>query len=98
MVNATLRVMLRVSFGLAVLLGSEGARAQNVMGSTTASVQWTAASGPVAGYGVFISRNGAPLPASPNLITTATSAPLMGAYGDTLTVKVAAYNTSGVYG
>jgi hypothetical protein len=98
MVKPTLRAMLRVSFGLAVLLCCEGARAQNVMGSTTANVQWAAASGPVAGYGVFISRNGTPFSASPTFTTTATSAPISGAYGDTLTIKVAAFNAAGTYG
>ena len=90
--------MPRAVFGLAVLLVCGAAGAQSVAGATTAKLKWAAASGPVAGYGVFIARNGAPYPASPNLTTSTTTAQVTGAYGDTLTVKVAAFTTSGTYG
>jgi hypothetical protein len=98
MVNATLRAMLRVFFGLALLLACEGAGAQNVVGATTATIEWMSASGPVAGYGVYIARNGTPYPSSPTITTASTTAQVSGAYGDTLTVKVAAYNAAGSFG
>lgn len=79
-----------------LLCGTAGA--QTVAGTTTASIQWAAASGPVAGYGVFISRNGAPYPATPDLTTSTPAAQVTGAYGDSVTVRVAAFTTSGTYG
>ncbi|HTF34174.1 MAG TPA: VCBS repeat-containing protein [Myxococcota bacterium] len=94
----TLQATLRALIALAISLACGAASAVNVVGSTTANLSWTAASGPVAGYGVFIALNGAPYPASPNFTTTSTSGQVTGAYGDSFTVKVAAYTASGTYG
>src|SRR5208337_3440229 len=82
--------VLRAVFGLGALLVCGAASAQSVVGVTTANLQWAAASGPVAGYAVFIARNGAPYPARPTFTTSTTTAQVAGAYGDTITVKVAA--------
>src|SRR5208337_3867671 len=90
--------VLRAVFGLGALLVCGAASAQSVVGVTTANLQWAAASGPVAGYAVFIARNGAPYPARPTFTTSTTTAQVAGAYGDTITVKVAAFTTSGTYG
>ena len=98
--SGALRTAMLRTVLLAVLLvcGAACAQTQSVVGATTANLKWAAASGPVAGYGVFIARNGAPYPTSPNLTTSTTTAKVTGAYGDTFTVKVAAFTTSGTYG
>jgi hypothetical protein len=90
--------MLGAVVALGISLASASGHAQNVVGSTTANLTWTAASGPVSGYGVFIARNGAPYPASATLITIGTTAQVTGAYGDSFTAKVAAFDASGTYG
>ena len=74
------------------------ASAIDVVGKTSATITWNPASGPVAGYGVFVAYNGAPYPATPYFTTTRTSGQVTGAYGDSFTVKVAAYTASGAYG
>jgi uncharacterized membrane protein len=77
---------------------SPPAAATDVVGQTSANLAWTAASGSVAGYGIYISRNGGAYPATPNATSAAPGTTVSGAYGDTLLVKVAAYDASGVYG
>ncbi|HTF35265.1 MAG TPA: FG-GAP-like repeat-containing protein [Myxococcota bacterium] len=96
--HRTLQAMLRALMALGISLACGAASAVNVVGSKTANLSWSAASGPVAGYGVFVALNGAPYPASPNFTTTSTTGQVTGAYGDSFTVKVAAYTASGTYG
>jgi hypothetical protein len=63
-----------------------------------ANFTWTAASGPVAGYAVFVNRNGAGYPAVPDQLVTAPQATVSASYGDTVVVAVAAYDASNTFG
>lgn len=69
-----------------------------VTGQLSATVEWTAASGPVAGYRVFVARNDTP----PALyaVVTETRVVLQGIqqYGDELQVTVAAFDVTGAQG
>jgi hypothetical protein len=71
------------------------ASALNVPG-TSAQLAWTAATGPVAGYAVEVSRNGGAFLEESRVAATATS--VSGAIGDTLTVRVRAYDAIGRVG
>ncbi len=82
------------SFALAV---PARAAVVDVTGTST-KLGWTAATGAVASYGVFVSKNGAAFPASPNQVVTTPEATVTAATGDTLVVKVAAYDASGTKG
>jgi len=83
---------------LALLLAPAGtASAVDISGSTTARLAWTAASGPVAGYSVFVSRNGS-LPAAPEQQVANQSATLSAKLGDSLVVWVKAYDAAGNLG
>jgi len=95
--TAALRFLGAGLLGLAALAGSD-ARAVDVVGATSARLVWSSATGPVAGYGVFVSKNGAAFPASPTLTTTGTSATVSAAYNDTVVVRVAAFDSAGSYG
>ncbi len=98
MSHRTLRAILQVCVALALGVAPLAARAVDLTGVTSANLTWTPASGPVAGYGVFIARNGAGYPSTPNFTITTTSATVTGAFGDSLTVRVAAYTATGAYG
>lgn len=65
---------------------------------TSATLQWTAATGPVASYAVFIDRNGQGYPTAPNQIVTATQVTLQAAFGDTVVVRIAARDALGSQG
>ena len=98
MSHRTHRASLKVCLALALWVAPTAARAIDLTGVTSAILTWTAASGPVAGYGVFIARNGAGFPSTPNFTIATTSATVTGSYGDSLMVRVAAYTSSGTYG
>lgn len=72
-----------------------GASAVDVVG-TSAGVSWSAASGPVSGYAVQLSRNGGNYAEIARV--TGTAARVSGSVGDTLRVRVAAYNAAGTLG
>jgi hypothetical protein len=74
------------------------AHAVDLVGKTSVRFAWTAATGPVASYAVFVSRNGAAFPTAPTQTVSATEATLTGAYGDTLQIQVAARNAAGDLG
>jgi hypothetical protein len=83
---------------LVALLGwatSEMASAVNVPG-TRARLAWTAASGPVAGYVVEVSRNAGAFVEESRV--AATAAYVSGAIGETLNVRVRAYDATGRLG
>jgi hypothetical protein len=65
---------------------------------TTATLQWAAATGPVASYAVFIARNGQGYPTAPDQIVTETQATLQAAFGDTVVVRIAARDALGSQG
>jgi len=81
----------------AASLAAVPARSTNVVG-TSANLAWTAASGPVAGYAVFVNRNGAGFPATPDQLVTAPQATVSGSLGDTIVVAVAAYDATKTLG
>jgi hypothetical protein len=82
----------------ALLLASAGtALAVDISGPTTARLGWTAASGPVVGYSVFVSRNGS-LPVAPEQRVANPSATVSAQVGDSLVVWVEAYDATGNLG
>lgn len=82
----------------ALLLAWPAAAAVLDVTNGSAKLTWAAATGPVAGYGVFVSRNGGPFPASPDQMVTNPEVTLTGVPGDMLAVKVAAFDPAGVRG
>lgn len=84
----------------ALAFAGSASAAVDVVGKGKVSLNWAAASGPVAGYGVFISRNGKVFPSVPNKVTLANepSASVSGKVGDVVIVRVAAFDDSGNYG
>ncbi len=79
------------------VLAAEPATALDLVGVTSATLAWTPATGPVAGYSVFVSRNGS-VPAAPERKVTGTRVTVAGVLGDTLVVWVAAYDAGGRQG
>jgi hypothetical protein len=61
---------------------------------------WPQTTGPVAGYAVYISRNGAPFPQVPDWITLASepSVVILGKSGESVVVRVAAFDAHGNFG
>ena len=88
------RQLTRLGLALVCLLTvpSSTAGAVDVVG-TSAKLGWAVATGPVANYGVFISKNGAAFPSTPNQFVTVPNVTLTGALNDTLVVKVCAFRT-----
>jgi predicted secreted protein len=77
---------------------ASSALAKDLVGKTDVTFEWTAATGPVFEYAVFVDRNGAGYPGSPEQIVTSTKVDLSGAYGDSLMVRVAARDDLGNQG
>jgi hypothetical protein len=90
------RSLARVGLALAGFCLAPPAQAAvvDVTGSS-AKLGWAAAAGPVSTYGVFISRNGAPFPATPDPVVSIPQVTLTAASGDSLVVKVVAYDARG---
>jgi hypothetical protein len=74
------------------------AGATDLVGETSATFQWTPASGPVVEYAVFVNLNGAGFGADPDQVVSSTSVTLNGVYGDSLVIKVAARDDRGNQG
>jgi hypothetical protein len=74
------------------------ARAVDLVGVNEAGFQWQPASGDVAGYDVFVARNGTAFPAAPEQRVGVAAARVAGAYGESIAVRVAAFDTSGQSG
>ncbi|MCP3986174.1 MAG: hypothetical protein GY723_17475 [bacterium] len=74
------------------------ADALQVVGKTRATLAWSAASGPVARYAVFESRNGAGYPSTPDQIVSGTTAVVQGQPGNTVRIRVAALDAQGRQG
>ncbi len=95
----SVRRLARAGLALVCLLVALPASAAVVdVTGATAQLGWAPASGPVAAYGVFISRNGGGFPAIPNQFVATPQVTLTGAAGDTLVVKVAAFDAGGTKG
>lgn len=73
------------------------ASAVDLPGKTSARLGWTAATGPVTGYRVYVSRNGS-VPTSHEQSVTATEAVVSGATGDAIEVWVRATGAGGALG
>jgi hypothetical protein len=73
-----------------------GTQALTLVGNR-ATFSWAPAAGPVAGYRVFVSRNGAG-GSSAEMAVTSTSATVAGNYDDQLSVRVAAFDSAGNQG
>ena len=83
---------------VAALLCAEGAGALEVVGAASARFTWEPASGPVAAYLVYVSRNGAPFPQFPEQFSYEPRADVAGAAGDTVVVGVAALGPGATVG
>lgn len=83
------------AFALLAALAPMSAAAVNVTG-TSAGISWSAASGPVAGYAIQVSRNGGSYREEGRITATATR--VSGQIGETLRVRIAAYDVTGRIG
>lgn len=80
---------------IALSFGAAGrAAAVDLPGATAATLGWSAASGPVAGYAVYVSRNGS-VPSGPEQRVASPRATVAGVPGDAIVVWVEAYDASG---
>lgn len=89
------RIRWRVAVGIVCgLAGAPPASALELVGSTSATFRWGAASGPVSGYAVYVARDGAAFPALPEVFTgvAQTAATIAGVAGETVVVRVAAFD------
>ncbi len=86
--GAAVRVAVLAFLGFVSIPGP--ATAVDLPGRTSAALQWSAASGPVAGYLVYVSRNGSD-PSYAEQAVTAPQATVSGGAGDTLVVWVRAF-------
>ena len=89
-------IALGAGLGLIAALPSAAQQQIDLFGVTSATLEWSPASGPVTGYYVVVARNGG----TPSLqgVATQTRATVASSYGDVVTVQVAAFDTSGVAG
>jgi hypothetical protein len=84
---------------LGIAVGFAGpAHALDLMGQTSLQITWAAATGPVAGYHVFVARNGGAFPSTPTATVTGELATVSGAYGESVVVRVAATDAYGNQG
>lgn len=72
--------------------------ATEVIGVDVATISWAAATGPVAGYDIFVARGGEDMPRIPELTVHEQSAEIRGAYGESVVVQVAAFDEFGTRG
>jgi Viral BACON domain len=91
------RLRLALWTALALALAAP-AQALDLVGQTSARFVWTAATGPVANYVVYVARNGAAFPTLPTQTVSTTEATVTGAYGDSIQVQVAARDAVGTVG
>lgn len=91
------RCVLRAMAALVALTGAVGlalpTRAAEIEGDR-ATFSWTPATGPVAAYQVFVSRNGGAM-SGPELVVPGPSATVSSGIGDTLVVQVRAVDATG---
>ncbi len=90
--------MLR-SCSLAILLVLAGclstAQALDLVDQNETTIGWASAAGPVYLYGVFVSRNSEEIPAEPEQLVAQNFVTVGGEFGDSLVVRVAAYDDYG---
>jgi hypothetical protein len=82
------------ALALCALPASPAAAAIDVVGRTSATIHWEPAAGPVAYYGIFISRDGKPFREQPNAYALAAFPyyKVKGSFGQTFQFRVAAYD------
>lgn len=78
-----------------VAAGSSPAQAARRVEGDRVTISWAPASGPVAHYGVYVSRDGAPFPDAPDHVTSATEATLSGDPQSVVSVRVRAFDAAG---
>lgn len=83
---------------IAICLLATSVTALEVVGSHSARFTWEPASGPVAAYLVYVSRDGQPLSQWPEQFTYAPQADISGVIGDTLVISVSPITSSGTPG
>lgn len=88
----------RLALGLLGVLCAADARALEVVGASSARFSWEPASGPVAAYLVYVSRNGQTLPLFPEQFTYEPRADVPGSTGDTVVIAVAALGPGAAVG
>lgn len=99
--DSTNRLSTALRVSAAALVAAAGAWLATAAGAvqingTRAELAWSPASGPVAGYMVFVSRNGAF--AEPEQTVSGTSVAVSAGFGDVLSVSVAAVDEAGNQG
>jgi hypothetical protein len=80
----------------ALLIWTQGASAAVIKGNQV-SFNWADAAGPVAGYNVFVTRNGS-TPTAPDVSVSQSTTTLTASTGDTIAVQVAAFDAGGNQG
>lgn len=90
------RVAVALVLGLGLALQPLIASAIDVIGTTTVNFEWTAASGPVSAYLVYVARNSDTFPTFPEAVTGASNrrVAIQGVYGERIRVRVAAVDAS----
>lgn len=80
--------------GLALALLPLSAVARDVVGATEVTFRWASAAGPVAGYAVYVSRDGEAFPSIPEVVTDADApeATVEGDFGERVAIRVAAFD------
>lgn len=94
------RSMFAICISLVAALAATPAGAVDVAGVTAVTFGWTAASGPVGSYRVFVARNTSTFPATPDFVVGAAARKVTvpGAVGDRIKVRVSAVSTAGLVG
>lgn len=80
--------------GLTLAMLPLPAVARDVVGSAEVTFRWASAGGPVAGYAVYVSRDGAGFPSVPEVVTDADvpEATVEGDFGERVAIRVAAFD------
>lgn len=86
-----------VILSLVLFLPSSLAQAVSVEGQI-ATFAWEPATGPVAGYGVWITWDGVAPGVDPDQIVTEPSVTVQGSYGQSCSIQVAAFDSAGHWG
>ena len=90
-----LTILVTTVLAIAVGLHATEARSADIVGSTSATLQWQPASGEVDHYGIFVARNGQPFPELPEQTVTTEQATVSAQYGESISIRVAAFDLAG---
>ena len=91
------RIGATIFAAFALLLAPPASALVEIVGQEQATFEWSPASGPVAGYRVFVSANGDPETHYGSVYAT-TQATIHASFGDTVAVTVAAFDAEGQEG